>query len=194
MLTRPLHHLRCHAIPYLALVLVLAVGVGGGYAVAAGQTKTITVCADKKTGILHLHNHGKCKRTQTRVRWNQQGPQGPQGTQGPAGQAGTPAVSIWGNVANAGSLLSGQGLVVQHVGVGTYQITITAPACARGSNAPMVSVSDTNPPGGQVAGTFPVAWYQSTGLNQQFMVFTGVVASGSFTPTNHIFTVMDTCM
>ena len=49
-------------------------------------------------------------------------------------------------------------------------------------------------PGGQVAGAFPVAWYESTGSNQQFMVFTGVVVGGSFTPTDHTFTVMDTCM
>ena len=41
---------------------------------------------------------------------------------------------------------------------------------------------------------FPVAWYRPTGPNQQFMVFTGVVVSGSFTPTDHTFTVMDTCM
>ena len=32
---------------------------------------------------------------------------------------------------------------------------------------------------------------ESTGLNQQFMVFTGVVVSGSFSPTDHAFTVMD---
>ena len=60
MLTRPLHHLRRNAIPYLALLLVLAVGAGGGYALAATKTKTITVCADKKTGILHLKAHGRC--------------------------------------------------------------------------------------------------------------------------------------
>ncbi len=60
----------------------------------------------------------------------------------------------------------------------------------------MVTVSDTNPPGGQLpgSGAFPVAWYQSTGSNQQFMVFTGVVVSSSFAPTDHTFTVMDTCM
>ncbi len=57
----------------------------------------------------------------------------------------------------------------------------------------MVTVSDSSSPGGQ-SGAFPVAWYGSTGLNQQFMVFTGVVVSGSFTPTDHTFTVMDTCM
>src|SRR5438270_14058584 len=112
MTDRP-SHARRNLIPYLALLLVLVAGAGGGYALAASQAKTITVCADKRTGILHLHNHGKCKRSQTRVAWNQKGPQGPQGVQGvqgPAGQAGAAAVSIWANVANAGAVVSGQGL------------------------------------------------------------------------------------
>ena len=182
---------RRNPMPCLALVLVLAVGAGGGYALAASKNKTITVCADKSTGVLHLKSHGRCKRTQTRVSWNQQGPPG---APGPAGQAGTPAVSVWANVANAGSVGSGQGLSVQHLSAGTYQVTITAPACAHVSNAPAISVADTNPPGGQTAGAFPVAWYESTGLNQHFLVFTGVVVGGSFTPTDHTFTVMDTCM
>jgi hypothetical protein len=182
---------RRNPVPYLALVLVLAVGAGAGYAVAASKTTTITVCADKGTGVLHLHNHGKCKRNQTRVTWNQQGPQGPQGVQG---QPGTPAVSVWANVANAGSVVSGQGLSVQHVAAGAYQVTITGGQCAHGANAPVLTVSDTNPPGGEVAGAFPVAWYQSTGSNQQFNVFTGVVTGGAFTPTDHTFTVMDSCM
>ena len=195
-MTDLLAHARRHAIAYVALLLVLAIGLGGGYAIAASKTKTITVCADKKTGILHLKTHGRCKRGQTRVTWNQVGPQGPQGAQGAAGQPGAAAVSIWANVDNAGSVVSGQGLSVQHVGAGTYQVTITAPQCAQGANAPVISVSDTNPPGGQPASAhaFPVAWYQSTGGNQQFMVFTGVAVSGSFMPIDHTFTVMDTCM
>jgi hypothetical protein len=180
---------RRNLVPYLALVLVLVVGVGGGYALAASKTKTITVCADKKTGILHLHNRGKCKRTQTRVTWNQKGPQGPAGVQGPAGQAGAPAVSIWANVSQAGVVISGQGLAVQHVGAGSYQLTITAPACSQGNNAPVVTVADAVPPGG----SFPVAWYGTTGSNQQFPVFTGDVAGGSFMAGDHSFTVMDVC-
>jgi hypothetical protein len=192
-MTKLLAHVRRRAIPYLALLLVLAVGLGGGYALAASKTKTITVCADKKTGILHLKTHGRCGRGQTRVTWNQQGPQGVPGAQGPAGQAGAPAVSIWANVTNAGSVLAGQGIAVQHVGAGTYEVTITAPGCASGSNAPVVSVSDTNPPGGQTSG-FPEAWFESTGLNQQFMVFTGVVVNGNFMATDHTFDIMDSCV
>ena len=194
-MTDLLAYARRNAIPSLALLLVLAIGIGGGYALAASKTKTITVCADKGTGVLHLKTHGgRCKRGQTRVTWNQVGPQGPQGFQGPAGQPGAAAVSIWANVDNAGSVVSGQGLSVQHVSAGTYQVTITAPQCAHGANAPVISVSDTNPPGGEVSGAFPVGWYESTSLNQQFDVFTGVVTGASFTPIDHTFTVMDTCM
>ena len=69
-------HLRRNALPYLVCAVVLVLGVGGGYAYAATKTKTITVCADKGTGVLHLKTHGRCKRGQTRVTWNQQGPQG----------------------------------------------------------------------------------------------------------------------
>jgi hypothetical protein len=182
---------RRNLIPYAALLLVLLVGAGGGYALAASKAKTITVCADKKTGILHLHNRGKCKRTQRRVTWNARGPQGAQGAQGPAGQPGAPAVSVWGQVATNGALAFGQGLSVQHLSQpGTYQVTITAPACAHGLNAPLVSVSDGPPSGG----AFPVSWFQSTGGNQQFEVFTGLVSGGAVTLADHTFTVMDSCM
>ena len=80
-----------NVIPYLALLLVLAVGAGGGYALAASNNKTITVCADKSTGILHLKTRGRCKSSQTRVTWNEQGPPGPQGQQGSQGPQGEPA-------------------------------------------------------------------------------------------------------
>src|ERR1700752_1722856 len=86
MLTRFLNHLRHNVIAYLAIFL--AVGAGGGYAVAESSTKTITVCADKKTGVLHLKTRGRCKSSQTRLTWNQQGPPGPQGAQGSQGAQG----------------------------------------------------------------------------------------------------------
>jgi hypothetical protein len=175
--------------PYLLLLVVLVVGLGGGYALAATKTKTITVCADKKTGVLHLKTRGRCKSSQTRVTWNQQGPAGPQGATGPVGAS---AVSVWAQVANDGSVAFGAGLSVQHVSPGTYQVTITAPACAQASNAPVITVSESSAPGGQ-SGAFPVAWYGSTGLNQQFMVFTGIAYQGSFALTDQTFTVMDTC-
>ena len=116
MLNRPLHHVRGNAVPYGALLLVLAVGAGGGYALAATKTKTITVCADKKTGIVHLKKRGRCARGQTRVTWNQQGPQGPEG---PAGQN---AISLWVVSDANGNKLAGT-VNVSHVAVGQYEIT-----------------------------------------------------------------------
>ena len=75
-MTKLLTWIRGQAIAILALFLALS----GGYAIAATtSSKTITVCANKKTGVLYLHNHGRCTRKQTRVSWNQQGPQGPAG-------------------------------------------------------------------------------------------------------------------
>lgn len=194
-----------NVIPYLALLLVLAVGAGGGYALAASNNKTITVCADKSTGILHLKARGRCKSSQTRVTWNQQGPPGPQGQQGsqgatgaqgvegPQGVQGPNGVTVWAFVAGNGAVLEGQGLAVQHVSAGTYEVTVTDANCSRATNAPVVSVSD-GAPGTLPSGIFPVAWYEANGANQQFMVFTGVVSSPlMLTPTDLTFDVLDTC-
>ena len=189
-MTKLLTWIRGQAIAILALFLALS----GGYALAATtRSKTITVCANKKTGLLYLHSHGRCTRKQTRISWNQQGPQGPEGGQGPSGAAGTPAVSVWGIVAGNGQVLAGQGLSVQHVSAGTYQVTVTAAGCATGFNAPTVSVSDANPPAGQSAGAFPEAWVGDTGANEQFLVTTGVVVGGSFTAADLTFNIQDAC-
>lgn len=199
MLHRILRHLRTNVVAYLALFLAL--GAGGGYAMAASNNKTIAVCADKKTGVLHLKTRGRCKSSQTRVSWNQQGPQGVQGPQGAQGaqglqgSQGPAAVSVWANVADNGAVIAGQGVAVQRVSAGTYQVTITDSRCAREDNAPVVSVSDAAP-GMVQGGVFPSAWYGATGANQQFMVFTGVVSAGppvTFTATDHTFDVLDTC-
>ena len=185
-------HLRRNALPYLVCAVVLVLGIGGGYAYAASKTKTIAVCADKGTGVLHLKNHGRCKRGQTRVTWNQQGPQGVPGP-GRSNRRGG-GKHLGASDQRRGSAIRAGSLGAASFDAGTYQVTITAPACVHGANAPVITVSDSQSPGGQVAGAFPVAWYESTGSNQQFMVFTGVVVGGSFTPTDHTFTVMDTCM
>lgn len=203
-MTHVLSHLRRNVVAYVALAV--AIGAGGGYAVAATSGKTITVCADKKTGVLHLDARGRrCGRGQSRVSWNQQGPpgvqgpsgsQGPQGTagatgaQGPQGAQGPAAISVWAQVANNGVVVFGQGISVQYASFGTYNVTITDPTCARRSNAPVVSVSGPAEPSG---GPVPVAWYGSTGANQQFTVFTGTITAGSFSPADHTFDVIDTC-
>jgi len=205
MLTRPLHHIRKNVIAYLALLVAL--GAGGGYAVAASKNKTITVCADKKTGVLHLKTRGRCTSSQTRVSWNQQGPrgiQGPQGPQGAQGSQGPPGsqgpqgpqgVTVWANVADNGTVIDGQGVSVQRISAGAYQVTITDSRCAHETNAPVLSVSDAAP-GLVQGGVFPAAWYEVNGSNQQFTVFTGVVLAGppvTFTAGDHTFDVLDTC-
>lgn len=190
MLTRPLHHLRRNVFAYL--VVFLALGSGAGYAVAASKTKTITVCADKTTGVLHLKTRGRCKRSQTRVTWNQQGPQGPQGIAGPQGQSGAPAAAAWAHVLASGAVFAGQGISIQHAGAGSYVLTITAPACAQQLNAPVVTVDDL-PPSEQSMAAFPTAWVADVNGATEFDVFTGVVTGGSFAAGDHEFYVVDEC-
>ena len=160
----------------------------GGYSLAAGSTHTIKACVDNGSGTLHIA--ARCHRGQHALTWNQQGPQGDRGA---PGQPGAPAVSVWATVTQTRSLFAGQGLSVQHMSPGTYQITVTGAGCAQSSNAPVVSVSDNYPPTGQGAGAFAVAWVGDTGTNQQFTVHTGVVVNGAFTPTDHSFNIEDTC-
>lgn len=203
MLQRTIRHLRSHIVAYIALAV--AIGGGGGYALAATSNKTITVCAENHTGLLHLHHSGRCPRGQTRISWNQRGPQGvagrtgaqgPQGVQGPpgpAGPTGAPA-SAWGVVDNAGLSPAAHGLTSQHIGPGTYQITITTPACAQSENVPTVTLSDAYPPIGHTSGNaFPVAWIGNSIENQQFTVYTGVFDSGTFALSDHTFNVQDVC-
>jgi hypothetical protein len=190
MLLRSLS-IRRNLIAYVALLL--AAGAGGGYAIAAtGGGKTITACANRHTGALFLHTRGRCKRGFKKITWNQQGRPGAQGRSGAQGPAGAAAVSVWGIVANSGGVAAGQGLAVQHVSAGTYEITITAPACAQRNNAPTVTVSDSNPPNGQSPGAFPVSWIEGGG-GATFTVVTGVVVGGSFTATDRTFDVQDVC-
>jgi hypothetical protein len=182
---RPLHrrilaHLRGQAVAYVAIFLAL----GGGYALAAAKNKTIHSCVVKKTGELLIK--ARCDRGQSRLVWNQRGPQGPQGPQG------APAVNAWAVVTGAANVLTGQGVSVTHASAGTYQVTVTAAACANKVNSPTVTVLDANPPNGQSPGAFPVAWVGGSG-NQQFTVYTGIVAGGAFTATDHAFDIHDSC-
>ena len=56
-----------------------------------------------------------------------------------------------------------------------------------------MTISDSNPPAGQGAGAFPVAWIGDTGTNEEFTVFTGVVVGGTFAAADHGFNVTDGC-
>jgi hypothetical protein len=187
-----LDHLR-HPVLYLALGVLI--GAGGSYAIAATTSKTIKVCADRGTGLLHLKMRGSCKRGQSRVSWNQQGPAGPQGKTGASGPAGQSAPSAWATITNNGTpfVTGTNGISATRVSQGTYQITVTAPACAGKQNVPVATVNDGNPPGGQTAGAFAVAWVALNGIGPSFMVYTGDVVSGTFTPSDHTFFVQDVC-
>ncbi|MHB8696375.1 MAG: hypothetical protein ACYDHH_34640, partial [Solirubrobacteraceae bacterium] len=114
------------------------------------------------------------------------------GAPGAAGAAGQPPPSAWALVSNSGLAVVGDGITATHVSAGTYQITVTAPACANKQNVPVVSVSDANPPNGQTAGAFPVGWVGNSG-GGPFTVVTGVVVNGTFTPTDHTFNIQDVC-
>ena len=173
-------HLRSNVVAYLALAV--AVGSGGSYALAATQsTGTIGVCVDKGSGVMHLAKHPRCGRHQTRI--------------GLSSALDRPAVSAWAEVVFDGHVLTGAGVSISHAGVGVYNITVTAASCRdAGNNAPVVSVTDSEPPGGQATTSFPVAWTgpASTGI-EAFTVYTGVVVSGAFQPKDESFNFTDSC-
>jgi hypothetical protein len=180
----PLHIAQGRVVPLAAAALAGGLISVGGYALAASGSTTIHACADTHTGILHVQK--KCHRGQRRITWNQRGPQGLQGA------AGTSPVTAWTVVGDTGSTFGGHGITVQHVSAGTYRVTATPPQCAQGIGAPVVSVSDANPPNGQTAGAFPVVWVGDAG-GPTFTVTTGVVVSGSFTASDRQFNVQVPC-
>jgi hypothetical protein len=178
-------HLRANLVAYLALAV--AIGGGSGYALAASRpTNTIHVCVDRTDAhVLHLQT--RCHRGQRALTWNQAGRAGPQGPAGP------PAATAWAIVAPSGAVIGGHGLSIRHVSPGDYQITVSAAGCTQALNAPVVSISDADPPNGQSAGTYPVAWVGDGAGVQQFTVSTGLLVNGTFTPTDDSFNVQDAC-
>jgi len=58
----------------------------------------------------------------------------------------------------------------------------------------VVSVSDSEPPGGQATTSFPVAWTRpaSTGI-EAFTIYTGVVVNGAFQLKDETFNLADSC-
>ena len=175
----PWGHIRSNIVAYLALVV--AVGGSGSYALAAvsASNGTIAVCVDKGNGVMHLAKHPRCGRGQSRI--------------GLSSALDRPTVGAL--VAPNGGVTSGLGLSIGHAGAGVYDVTITAARC-RGAlnNAPVVSVNESEPPGGWGAGVFPVAWTMPTGFRgNTFTVFTGVVVAGAFQPRDEAFNLADSC-
>ena len=176
MLLRPLHHIRRNAIAYCALTL--AVGASGGYAIAASNTTTIHGCVGNRTRLLYIQK--RCHRAQRPLVWNQNA------------QVQAP-IAAWAAVlANGFTGAGARGIVVQHVSAGTYNLTITPSRCAQVTDAPVVTVDTGSPPLGASPGAFPVAWESFTSRTR-FTIYTGVVASGNFTPTDEPFSVQVPC-
>jgi len=176
MLLRPLHHIRRNAIAYCALAV--AFGAGGGYAIAASNTTTIHGCVGNRTHVLYIQK--RCHRGQRPLVWNQ----------------GAPApVTAWAAVNALGFTGAGtRGISVQHVGTGTYNVSATLRQCLQVTSAPSVTVDTAISPASSPPGQFPVAWEAHSGNGRNtFTVYTGLVISGSFTPTDEAFNVEVPC-
>lgn len=176
-----------------------AVLAGGGYAIAAGKPSTIHACVDRTSAHL-VHVQKKCSRKQTGLTWNQKGLQGvpgrvgATGAAGATGPAGPAAITAWAVIGDGGELTpGGHGIAVSHTGPGAYAITATPAACAQVEDAPVVSIVDSYPVTGVgSAGAFPVAWTDNVVLNR-FVIHTGNVVNGQFSPSDHTFNVQVEC-
>ncbi len=69
---------------------VLGTVVGAGTLAMAHERDTVYyACVNNDSGTIHiLGDHDSCRRNETRISWNQQGPVGPQGPQGDTGVQG----------------------------------------------------------------------------------------------------------
>jgi hypothetical protein len=77
----------------LALAAAVPWAIASGVGAATKETpatsgELIRACADDRTGELALR--GRCRKGETRVTWNREGPEGPQGVAGPPGEQGIP--------------------------------------------------------------------------------------------------------
>jgi hypothetical protein len=183
MAVRLIKHLRANVVAYLALAVAL--GGGGGYAFAATRVKTIDGCVVKKTGELIVKS--RCARGQEKLTWNQQGPAGAVGATGATGAS--PFVAS-GTVAQNGVGL-GAGFTVQESGVGEFDITLTGPTCAGNAKDNLV-VSIEGDPSGE-GGQFQHVQGGPLNGTDEFIVSTGNVSGGSYTPANQAFDLIGTC-
>lgn len=71
--------------------MLLALVAGGSYALAASGGNTITVCVKKHGG--GLYKAKKCKKHDSKLIWNQQGPAGKAGKNGANGLSGAPGAA-----------------------------------------------------------------------------------------------------
>jgi len=176
-------HFRSNVVAYLALIV--AIGSGGSYALAAVRAGngTVAVCVDKGSGIMHLASHPRCGHHQSRLALSS--------------ALDRPTVSAWAAVAPDGFIDSGVGARIAHAAPGVYNISVTAVSCRHAANnAPVVSVNDSEPPGGLGGnpGVFPVAWTDGDStFVEAFTIHTGAVINGAFQPRDEPFNFTDSC-
>lgn len=76
---------------WLVVGLVLGAGAYGGIAAAMHDPNTIHACADDQAGNLRLvEDSDDCRKNESALEWNVEGPQGPPGPPGPPGPQGEP--------------------------------------------------------------------------------------------------------
>jgi hypothetical protein len=178
----PWRHIRSNVVAYLALVV--AIGGSGSYALAASSSGgTVAVCVDKASGVMHLAKSQRCGRHQSRIALSS--------------ALDRPTASAWAAVEPDGVAASGAGVRIAHAGTGVYNITVTALSCRHAANnAPVVSVNDSEPPGGLGGnpGAFPVAWTEgASSFVEAFTIHTGAVVNGGFQPRDEPFNFTDSC-
>jgi hypothetical protein len=167
-------------------IVIGSLGVVGG-AIASRQDVEIVACAQKKTGVLRYAKNGKCRKSETRISWNQQGPQGAtgaagtSGAAGPAGPAGTPAETpaltcATGGVCEGGDTGPGGGIVfyieetpqpwgkyLEAAPTGWYDGTTTDPSLIWCGTSP-TDVLNTTVPGGALGEKIGDGWANSVNI------------------------------
>jgi hypothetical protein len=149
------------AVALLALVVAM-----GGFAVAANSAPkgTFTACLKTRTGALRVVSAGKhCRRGESKVTWNQQGPVGATGPTGPTGvagptglpgvkgDAGAPATKLWAAVRANGTKARGSGVAsTQRISTGFYEVTFDRDVTQCAFAATLGDPDTLFIPGGQV--------------------------------------------
>ncbi len=188
--------LRSRLLPVVSAALVGALLAGGGYALAGGSGSTISGCV-----VLRNHDgltagelliQSRCGRGERAIDWNTQGPRGIQGQVGPPGP---PAARAWAWVApstTAATLVAGENLSVQRIGVGRYEITPTGPCQSSSMATGALSVTPLDPSDGGGQQPFSTASYPVALVNiydpgpNSFDVQIDNDAGGTLTPEDDI--------
>ena len=76
------------------IVLVAGITWGGVERAEARTPAVIHACVSKQVDLVRIVEAGeRCRRWETRLQWNVEGPAGPQGPTGPPGPQGLPAIA-----------------------------------------------------------------------------------------------------